>query len=327
VYHDRTLKLLGITAEADSDPDTAELASSAVAHGLKIPAAFEEWVRLGGQDTMERLNHDEAFFFSTPEVLETFMGPGLSFCQENQGCWELVALLDHGDDPPVVYVEWQDGEPLPGLLHADSFSECILAQVFDWQHMFEFSELDGAADMAYQATVMLDGPPSPDVLRQRFDQHATTHFLRYDKVYDNQRYSRSPDERLIVTVAEGERAAITILGADIDAILAVEAELLEWLGADVCPAEFNWPSWAAEWLAEAIDTIEVGNLARIRHGCREKPSPEALARLVSCHEAEPLPKRLGYGGFADMGGQEWGVRVNFTMSRPDCWRLDGIVPA
>jgi hypothetical protein len=254
---------------------------------------------------------------------------GLLFHVENQGNFSRAVLLGQGADPPVVF-GWI-GRP-PWVLYAERFSDCVFAQVFDWQYQFKFGPGDDDKEIAPTAVVRLRTRRAPAVLRQHFAELVGTQFVVEGVRYDEYRFWRSPVERLTVAVPEDDGTQIFITGA-YPAILALEADVLELLSADVRPADFSSMMHAANYLAVAIDQMEHGRLARLRHACRLPPSPQALHRLVACHRETSLRDRLRDQQLpytpqdTSLGGLEWGVTIRLRPGQTGRWQLDEIALA
>ncbi len=241
VYHARSLAMLGHSEVVPYHPDADHLTEWAAANDVKVPAAFLEWTSFGGADLLRRYSNDDWFFLAEPNVVTTDHGLALEFWTENQNNFSMAVLLDRGDDPPVVF-GWL-GEP-PWVIHSERFSDCVFAQIFDWQYQLEFHPEDDYKEIAFTAVVYLKSPPSAHLLGERFEPLVTTHFIITDhegeQRYDEYRYQRSPVERIRVLVKDGGPTELHITG-DRRAVLAVEAELLEWFASDNSHATLSGP--------------------------------------------------------------------------------------
>src|SRR3712207_3049662 len=91
----------------------------AVEQGVALPAAVREWAALDGGDLMSRSRNQDWFYFDPPSVVSPSQGAGLLFCIENQSNFGKVVLLEHGEDPPVLF-GWLMEEPW--VMHTQRFS-------------------------------------------------------------------------------------------------------------------------------------------------------------------------------------------------------------
>jgi hypothetical protein len=209
MYHSRTWELLG---RPPSEP---------VVLRPGLPAAVAEWAARDGERLLSRYSNQDRFSFDDAEVVSTSWGTGLRFCVENQGNFGKVVLLDHGDDPPVVF-GWLSDEPW--VVHAQRFSDCVFAQIFDWQYLLEDGP-DGYPEIGFAPAVELPGPPPLGLLRERFAEQVGTHFVADGVRYDEYRFWRHPRLRLTVLTEHGGGATITVTGEQADEVAALHAEL------------------------------------------------------------------------------------------------------
>jgi len=219
-YHAQTRRLLGLPEPAEPG-DTSRLERWAAEQGVSLPEAVREIAASDGARLLNLYSNQDSFFFDTPAVVSTSHGPGLLFCVENQGNFGKVVLLGQGDDPPVVF-GWLSEEPW--VRHAQRFSDCVFAQIFDWQYLLEF-DADGHPDIGYAPTVELPQAPSLQPLRDRFAEQVSTHLIVEGVRYDEHRFWRHPGLRLNVLVRHGDGATITVTGEQPDEVDALHAEL------------------------------------------------------------------------------------------------------
>lgn len=222
VFHGRTKELLAMPEPVEPRV-SSPLAQWAAEHDVTVPRAVSEWAALGGSRLSRRYSNQDWFSFEEPELVDTVQGLGLLFCVENQGNFGKVALLDHGDDPPVLF-GWLQEEPW--VPHADRFSDCVHEQIFDWQYMLEFDPADpDDREIAFAPTIELPGPPPLNVLRSRFLEHPHTRYEIEGVGYESFRFSAHPKLRMTVQVEQGKDTVITITGPDHEELHATQADL------------------------------------------------------------------------------------------------------
>lgn len=230
-YDDRTLALLG--AEGEHAPTAAlKLTAWAAKNAVALPAAYLEWAELdpGGRLLAKYSNQDD-FCIDEPRLEATpDGGRGLLFWEENQGNCHWIAALDHGDDPPVFVVfdskDW--------AVFADRFSDCVYAQIFDWQYRLELGGPYGP-EITYYGHLKLKTERCLDTLRHLFTPCVVT---QASKGLVQYRFQKSLTERLTVTVG-GRRPqiGIEITGDDKEQIRHLEAELGQLFAADMLKEE------------------------------------------------------------------------------------------
>src|SRR3989442_532333 len=139
-FHDQTLKLLGPEGIRKEQP-VPTLMDWSKEKGVALPGAYVEWAKLDpdGQ-LLRKYSNGDHFWFEPGEIIVTQNGfRGIGFHQESQGNYTKMLLLDRGDNPPVL---WNcEGHP-SWVQHAASFSDCVFAQIFDWQYWLEFDADD-----------------------------------------------------------------------------------------------------------------------------------------------------------------------------------------
>ena len=215
-YHDKTLELLR------SEPlwvhfPAHNLRNWANSNKVILPAAFLEWAELNGQQLLSKYSNDDWFSFDRPRILTTPEGlRGILFYEENQGNFRKLVLLDRGDDPPVLF-SWI-GQP-PWVVHTESFSDCVFAQIFDWQYWLEFYP-DGPdyKEITYTGDIDLKTDRCLSILRERFTEEVSTRYIVDECEFRDYRFSKSLEERITVIVGnlsedyEDCKASIQITG-------------------------------------------------------------------------------------------------------------------
>ncbi len=145
-YHNRTLELLGITSDnLEAEIPLMEWAKN---HDVILPESYLEWAKIDRSDILAKYSNQDNFYIHEPSI-ENIAGDrrGLLFCQENQGCFDLIVMLDEGEDPPVLMsfgVEEDDW-----FQYSQSFSDAVFCRIFDWQYALDFS--GDWPEMAYYA--------------------------------------------------------------------------------------------------------------------------------------------------------------------------------
>lgn len=310
-YHDRTLALLGLHPTTD-DSTAATLERWASQNQVTLPAAYVEWAALGGQRLLEKYSNQDSFPFDRPQIITTpGRERGLLFQEENQGNFQLIALLDRGDDPPVLYA-WC-GDP-PWVLWCGRFSDAVFAQIFDWQYMLEFDpEYPDEGEITFYGSIRLRSSGCLQYLREHFQETVSTDYLVEGEQSVNYRFWRSPQERITVDAPAQRAPHLTITGP-YEAAVALEAELLEAFADEVIPQDFGAVLSAMDFLERAI---REGWWTQLRYACLQRPQPDAIDRLVACNQSCALSKRARNDSFPwergafTLGGSAWGVTIRF----------------
>ena len=200
-----------------------------------IPASFREWSELDTNGILEKYSNCDLFWLTTPEVVNLNDGnKGLLFSRENQGNFDKIVMLGFGDDPPVLYA-WLGQEPW--IEFSSTFSNCVYAQIFDWQYMLEFDE-DGGAEIGYYGTLNLRNSNCLAYLRKNFTETVKTRYTIECKQFDEYRFHRSIKERITVQVASDNAALMQITG-EYRLMRQLEDELLQQFADEVIPLAFN----------------------------------------------------------------------------------------
>lgn len=310
-FHAGTLQLLGAEGASAKQP-VAKLIHWAKDHGVTLPGAYLDWASIDQGDLLRKYSNDDKFFFQSPELVVTPEGlRGILFSSENQGNFEKIVTLEQGDDPPVLFA-WI-GKP-PWVTYCERFSDCVYAQIFDWQYLLEFRADDPAfKEITYYGDIHLNTTHCVGVLRRQFQETVTTRDAINGKQSTAFRFLKSLKERMTVLVADDGLSHIRVTGP-YALVAKLEADLLELFSAEVVPRPFNSVLWVVGFLGSCIDQ---GCISQLRHACVEKPEEGAIARLAACHRAKPLRERFretGWEGnldFPQLGGDEWGVTIRF----------------
>lgn len=224
-------------------------------HGVTVPAAYREWAALGGGQILHNHNPDDMQWFDQcnywngskdPGIITTPDGSrGIPYQQErHDGAYHTIVLLDHGDDPPVLFC-WDspsfiteepwvvDGPQV--VVRAPRFSDCVYAEVFDHQFGdYYYLDPDDPDDRlrGFDPREEWVGPYATDgclgYLRSHYEETVSTRRFTDDGPVEEYRFARSPTERLIVDVgSEGVTAGavVRVTAATRDQIVAMEAEL------------------------------------------------------------------------------------------------------
>ena len=196
---------------------------------------------------------------------------GLVFHRENQGNFDKMVVLDGSDDPPVLFA--CIGK-VPWIQYAPRFSDAVFAQVFDWQNLVE----------NYYGDIRLRSDRCISLLRQRFEQHATTRFIMDGRCTTEYRFSRSLRERITVGIREDdaearrEGKAYLVIGRRPELVKPLEAELMQTFDDEVIPDAFSFSRMAASELERAI--VHRG-VTETRYLMLERPTLESS--IASLH--------------------------------------------
>jgi hypothetical protein len=321
-YHDRTLALLGREI-AFGGHSALELIEWAKAHDITLPAAYLEWAQLDRKNILHKYSNDDWFGFHEPEIVTTSEGiRGLLFNRENQGNFDKIVQLDKGDDPPVLFA-WTGAEPW--MVCAKRFSDCIFAQIFDWQYWLEFDSNDpDYKEIGYCGEIELQTDRCLTFLREHFSELVTTQYTIEGKHFIEYRFWRSLKERITVITCKEETTHIRITGEE-SLVMTLEEELLEAFADDVVPPTFNSVLWAIDFLSARIDRAQQ---TMIRHACKIKPDQNIIAQLTAAHREVSLRERAGNITFPDkeseftLGGNDWGIVIRFKQVSPYEWRIE-----
>jgi hypothetical protein len=324
-YHNRTLALLGREIALDGHP-VFELIEWAKVHNIMLPAAYLEWAQLDRKNVLHKYSNDDWFGFNEPEIVTTVEGiRGLLFNRENQGNFDKIVQLDSGDDPPVLFA-WTG--VAPWIIYAKRFSDCIFAQIFDWQYWLEFDSNDpDHKELGYSGEIELNTDSCLTFLREHFSELVTTQYTIEEKHYIEYRFWKSFKERMTVTTCKEETTHIRITGEE-NLVIRLEEKLLEAFADDVVLPTFNSVLWAIDFLSARMNR---GQQALIRHACKIKPEPGIVEQLTISHRQIPLLQRAGNITFPDkeseftLGGNDWGIVIRFRQIRPYWWRLEELV--
>lgn len=309
--------MLGLNGRLKKQP-VRELIEWEKANNIVLPAAYVEWMQLGGKQLLEKYSNSDNFFFGD-EIVTTPEGvKGLEFHQENQGNFIMIVALEQGDDPPVLFA-WLDRPPW--IVYAKKFSDYVFAQIFEWQYKLEFDPDTDEGWICYTGDIDLKTSKCLSTLRDRFEEVTTTNFIVDDEYYTVYRFWKSLLERISVIMIPDGTVSIEISG-EYDLVVALEADLLETFTEEVIPRAFNSVGWAVGFLSSALDE---GWTAQLRHACIEKPTQEAIDLLLECHRSIPLRERALKQSFPksgsefELGGSEWGIVIRFRLQHDRNW--------
>jgi hypothetical protein len=314
IFHAQSFQLL--ERNLAEDRSVTRLLEWSNALDITLPGAYLEWARLGGQEILEKYSNSDWFWFETPELVTTPAGDrGILFHQENQGNFDKIVLLDRGDDPPVLFA-WL-GEP-PWVTYTERFSECVFAQIFDWQYENED---------CYSCQIELITDRGIDLLRQQFTELVTTESQIEDDRVVEYRFWLSPELRICAQVGYEGKTIVAINGVDnLAAIL--EARLLELFADEVLPPAFNSVGWAMSFLSSRLDN---GWTTQLRSAFIDKPELAKIELLMSCHRRSPLRERSQSMSFPNtgdsfvIGDRSWGVTIQFRRKYGGWWYLDRLI--
>lgn len=222
-FHQRTLELLG-SEGIRPERSITQLLDWGEKNGIMLPAAFLEWAKLDDGRLLRKYSNGDHFWFDEPEIVVTPAGVrGLRFHQENQGNFDRLVALDHGDDPPVLFA-WI-GRP-PWVTNTQRFSDAVFAQIFDWQYWLEFNPMESDfGDITYYGEVELESDHCLAHLRTQFRELPMTRFIVENCEWTEYRFAKSLLLRLTMTVDPERNTHIRITGRPMEAVKALKAEL------------------------------------------------------------------------------------------------------
>jgi hypothetical protein len=338
-FHDRTMLMLGRAGD-DAWSPPSRLLEWGRERGMVLPGSFVEWAARGGDTIAERHNPGDNFWFGgdeqwleEPAIHTTPEGfRGICFHRESQGNYDKIVLLNHGDDPPVLF-GWCGNAPW--IVHSLRFSDCLLAHVFDYQYAYDWRlGSDGTEQQErYSGSVPLRDP-CLHVLRSRFEETVTTWGVDDDWPFAQYRFLKSSSERMTVVVGgspyRGDAAAvIMVTGATDGLAMALEAELFEELADHVVPLTFSSLRLA---LHDVDRHLRSGMITQLRRSCVHAPDEDAMAALMAAGREQPFAERhprhefpAESAEFAVGAAAAWGVTIQFRRKDQTWWWLDGIV--
>lgn len=194
-------------------------------------------------------------------------------------------------------------------------------------------------EVTHRGEIWLKTDHAIGILRERFEETVTTHYLIRPERFTRYRFWKSLKERMTVMVGEDAAAHIWIRGEQ-DLVVPLEANLLEAFTDEVEPPAFNSVLGAISFLDSRLAN---GWISQLRHACIEKPDQLTIERLTACYRKRPLSERLSrhesfprIGSEFTLGDQDWGVTIRFRRQpQSECfwwaefewsWWIEGIVP-
>ncbi len=228
-FHNRALQLLDRKGIPKENP-VPGLADWSEANRISLPGAYVEWATLDPDGRLlSTYSPGDRLWFSPRELILTPDGfRGIAFQQDRSGAYTKIVLLDRGEDPPVL---WGWKNQAPWIEHAGSFSDCVFAQIFDWQYRPKPRSLRSKPpEGAGEGHVVLLNDRCVSVLRDLYPEFPRTAFAIESKICTEFRFLKSEKERLTVTVGSG-RAEIRITGK-LELVKALESRLLGKFAAD-----------------------------------------------------------------------------------------------
>lgn len=320
-YHRRALDLLGVS-QPDSIARNQKVRLYQDLHKFKCPAAFLEWSDYDQTGILRKYSNCDHFDFDEPSVVQLDDGrSGLLFHKENQGNFSMLALLNEGDDPPVLF-RWAGRAPW--IEHSAKFSDFVFAQLFDWQYLLDFS--GDYPEMAYTGGFRISNKKCVDYFRENYTEEVATHVLIDDREYTTLRFYRRLDLRVNCGYyEENSECGIKITGKQKD-IKSLENELVSVFSENVNPPKFNLYSEIGRLLAV---NIEAGAFEVIRHSSLRSVDNEALESIAKAHQSMDIRKRVPTGAirgqsYIEIGGKEWGVKIGLSEITENWWSIESI---
>ena len=227
-FHSRTQSLLA--RDLRPDRSVARLDERAEMEGFSIPASFREWAAFGGASICQRFSNSDNFSDLEAKLFTLEAGKrGLSFATESQGNFDLVCLLDGTDDPPVLF-GWLGQEPW--VKYAETFSDAIFCQVFDWQYKLDFR--GDVPEIAYDSCFLLDSEGSIDSLAEKNDTLPSLRFEIEGVSYLSRRFALNHSTRAVTEESPGSYS-VTVTGTTQQAVDESEDALLTALAGKIRP--------------------------------------------------------------------------------------------
>jgi hypothetical protein len=275
-YHKRTLELLGIISE--NLETEMPLINWAKKNDVVLPESYLEWAKIDLSDILTKYSNQDNFYIHKPSIKNIAGGRrGILFCRENQGNFDLIVMLDEGDDPPVLMSF--GGEDERWFQYSKSFSDAIFCQIFDWQYALDFSgdwpEIAYSSDFIVQPNHgIAKFIPQCQGLPQTQIVYESTRSIEH-------RLSLQNGIRVIIT-EYNEAAQITIYGLSIDLIDRTEDELILHFNGDVAPPSYTCILFALlelnRHLCNKRSNIKLSSLFMDRQSLKEA----ILKRLQLC---------------------------------------------
>lgn len=343
-FHAQALALLpekermGLKHAASTVGRNALLMEWAREHALGLPAAFVEWAQFDPEGALLRkYSNGDRFRMQKPKLVELDgIGVGLSFMSENQNNFDLVIALEQGDDPPV-YFGWIGRAPW--TRYADTFSDAVFAQLFDWQYRLEFrsESPDEGFVTTYGHFSCRDMSPVLSTLRAGFPTLTETRFEIEGSNYQQSRFfgprvsepadpllSEAPHSRIVATVVNGTGGGIEVFAPN-GQTDQVEAELLSAFSEYIEPELFSSPR---NLLHRVSRLAKKRAWVQLKHLCEYHPDDSALEALYQCELASPLrdreiPDERGKSKLV-IGSAEWGVEIAVHEVSRHRWKVVNI---
>jgi hypothetical protein len=315
-YHDQTLQLLDIKGTLYEDR-AAPLTRWATTQGISLPGAYLEWAQIDpGGIMLSTFTNTDMVEFVSPEIVVVGENlRGIKFYEELCHKFAKVLLLDSGDDPEVLFVadpaqrpedETNNWSRKQQTKHAAHFSDCVFAQIFDHQ----FSR---------QVNLRLASQDCLAAIKDCFQEAVTTQVLAHGQLFTQYRFFKSSQERAMVLCSEKGTVFTRITADRDDHLSTMVSEVFDAVFA----AGLGAPSFNSHFDAA------LSLLVSPRSVCTNKPSPEALARLMRANKPRLIDR---YAGFPeDTSEFLWeesglGVTIRLRQVTPGWWSIEEVTP-
>ena len=269
---------------------------------------------------------------------------GLAFHEEHQGNFTKCCVVDGTDDPPVLWSWYDDENWTP---YAARFSDCIFAQVFDYQYQLGLH--DGCED-----TLSLRNGSVVTTLRARYEEAPETGFIIEGERWQENRFIAKDGDRLLLTSsdanqgdAEVSKVTLQLFGREMSRLIQLREEICEAVPDHIAPDIFFCPHTPRPILERLDHWLENGWLSRAKWAARQTSDEVSVRRLHEAHQIKPLAKRgenlvfdwstqytrddapnmdrIGSGNTtATIGGPDWGVEISVTRLQGEWFAIHSI---
>jgi hypothetical protein len=282
-YHKRTLDLLGMTA-ASLDTEIP-LMNWALKHEIDLSKAYLEWAKIDRDGILARYSDRDYIYIQDPRIITLADGRrGLLFFRENQGCFDRIAMLDEGDDPPVLMSFVPDREEW--FQYSQYFSDAVFCQIFDWQYALDFS--GDYPEIAYYTQFGVRNNNVDKLISRQLELPQTQIIYESDPLIQY-RLSLPNGNRIIIS-QDNESAQITTYGLSASSIDKTEDELIFCFQEDIIPPSYTCVLFAILELNRHLCNRRSGIKLSSLFIHPPKPLEAVIKRLQLCVDEQAISK-------------------------------------